>query len=289
VDAFAAGMLTRTIDPFHSVSYFVPEVDEKFGTLGMDSRTRYFACRSAPMGAVTAGTVTATFYHFSPDLVGAAIPAAWELASPSTVTRLRYQLVEEVLPRVLGAELAGSSEVARGAVILRRVAEAIPGGDGRPLYAAHAELDWPDSPAAQLWHAQTLLREYRGDGHIAALVAHELSGLEALITHSATGIGLTNEFARRLRGWTVEQWDAGLEGLGVRGLLDRVGNLTPAGHDVRTRVENLTDDLAYKPWRTISDDEFEELSRLAKAVREAVLSQGILPATGFGARFGAHR
>jgi hypothetical protein len=241
------------------------------------------------MGAVTAGTVTATFYHFSPDLVGAAIPAAWELASPSTVTRLRYELVEEVLPRVLGAELAGSSEVTRGAVILRRVAEAIPGGDGRPLYAAHAELDWPDSPAAQLWHAQTLLREYRGDGHIAALVAHELSGLEALITHSATGIGLTNEFARRLRGWTVEQWDAGLEGLGVRGLLDRVGNLTPAGHDVRTRVENLTDDLAYKPWRTISDDEFEKLSRLAKAVREAVLSQGILPATGFGARFGAHR
>ena len=69
-------------------------------------------------------------------------------------------------------------------------AEAIPNADGRPRYAGHAELDWPNAPYAQLWHAITLLREYRGDGHIAALVTHGLSGLEALITHIAMGIRL---------------------------------------------------------------------------------------------------
>jgi len=44
-----------------------------------------------------------------------------------------------------------------------------------------------------------LLREYRGDGHIAALVAHGLSGIEALITHIATGTGFNPEVGRLLR------------------------------------------------------------------------------------------
>ncbi|MBV8929361.1 MAG: hypothetical protein JO152_09575, partial [Mycobacteriaceae bacterium] len=187
MDAFMAGMLTRTLDLIHSVSYFVPEAAEKFGALGIEGRMPYFASRSAPMGAVSAGVVAATFYNFSPELIATCIPAAWELASPSTVTRVRYEIVAEAIPRVLGEELAHSSEVARTAVILRRAAESIPGGDGRPLYAAHAELEWPDSPVGQLWHAQTLLREYRGDGHITTLLLADLSGLEALITHTATG------------------------------------------------------------------------------------------------------
>jgi hypothetical protein len=67
-------------------------------------------------------------------------------------------------------------------------AESIRNSDGRPLHAGHAELPWPDSPLAALWHAITLLREYRGDGHIIALVANGPRGLEALITCAATGI-----------------------------------------------------------------------------------------------------
>ena len=74
------------------------------------------------------------------------------------------------LPKILGEERVRSPEFAHSAAIVRRTAEAIPNADGRPLYAGHAELDWPDTPYAQLWHAITLLREYRGDGHIAALV-----------------------------------------------------------------------------------------------------------------------
>jgi hypothetical protein len=289
VDAFAAGLLCRTLDPLHSVSYFLPEADEKFAALGMDSRMRYFASRSAPMGAVTAGVVAATFYNFNPELVAASIPAAWEVAPPSAVTRVRYEVNEAALPRVLGGRLAESAELARGSVILRRVAESIPHGDGRPLYAAHAELPWPDSAYGQLWHAQTLLREYRGDGHIAALVAHEIGGLEALITHSASGIGFTNDFARERRGWSTDQWDAAVDRLRARGLLDDTGALSLAGNELRSRIEDLTDDLAYPPWRTIPDDDAEELRALAKVVREAVLSAGHIPSAGLAARFGAHR
>ncbi len=125
--------------------------------------------------------------------------------------------------------------------------------DGRALYAGHAELDWPDAPYAQLWHAITLLREYRGDGHIAALATHGLNGIEALITHIATGTGFDPEFGRRLRGWSQEQWDAAVTGLEERGLLDDAGQLTAAGNELRSKVEDLTDELAYAPWQTIKN------------------------------------
>ena len=134
VDAFAAGRPTRTLDTLHPVAYFVPEADEKFGELGLDSRKHYFAGRSAPMGAVSANVAAARFYNFNPRLVARAIPAAWELASPAVVIRMRYQLVASALPRVLGEQLSGSTEVTHAATLLRGVAESIPNADGRPLY-----------------------------------------------------------------------------------------------------------------------------------------------------------
>ena len=82
------------------------------------------------------------------------------------------------------------------------------------------------SGLALLWQAATLLREHRGDGHLAALTAAGLTGIEALITHTATGAGFVPEFAMVSRGWTRDDWDAGVAGLAQRGLLaaDDVGH-----------------------------------------------------------------
>ena len=66
------------------------------------------------------------------------------------------EIVERALPRVLGESLTASAELARAADVLGRVANAIPDADGRPLYAGHAELPWPQSPHSRLWHAITL-------------------------------------------------------------------------------------------------------------------------------------
>lgn len=289
MDSFAAGRLTRSLDALHSVVYFVPDANEKFGELGMDPRMHYFAGRSAPMGAVAANVVAATFYNFNPRLVAKSIPAAWQLASPATVTQVRCDIVSASLPRVLGDELAHSPELASVAVTLRRVVESIPNGDGRALYAGHAELDWPDAPYTQAWHAATLLREYRGDGHIAALVANGLSGIEALITHTATGIGFSGEFARRLRGWSRAEWDAAIETLRTRGLMDGDGNLTAAGTELRSTIEDLTDELAYAPWRSLPEEQADQLVGFAKVIRDAAHSAGVFPAGAFGRRFGRHR
>jgi hypothetical protein len=288
VDAFTAGRLSRRIDTVHSIAYFVPEATARFVALGMQGRMPYFAVRSAPMGAVSAATVAATFYNFNPELVVASIPAAWELASPETVTSMRYEIVEEAIPRVLG-DLVRSKEFARVADLLHKAAEAIPDGDGRPLYAAHAALPWPNSVHSRLWHAVTLLREYRGDGHIAALMAGGLSGLEALITHTAAGIGFSVEFAKRLRAWSDEQWQAGVDRLRDRRVVDDAGALTAEGTELRSRVEDLTDQLAYAPWQVLSDDDGAEVARLADAIRAAVNAAGVFPGGAFGPRYGEHR
>ncbi len=290
MDAFSAGQLSRSLDRLHSTIYFVPEANERFTELGLENqRTQYFASRSAPMGAVTAKVVAATFYNFNPELIAKAIPSAWDIAPPAAVTRARYEIVDAVMPKLLGEARVRSPEFAHSVAIVRRVAEAIPNADGRPLYAGHAELDWPNAPHTQLWHAITLLREYRGDGHIAALVSHGLSGIEALITHVATGTGFDPEFGRLLRGWSREQWDETVSVLRARGLLDDADQLTAAGTELRTKIEDLTDELAYAPWRTVADDDVQELVALGEIIRDSVRAAGVFPTNAFGSRHGQHR
>lgn len=288
VDAFTAGRLTRRIDIIHSISYFIPDVAQRFGALGMTGRMPYFAARSAPMGAVSAATVGATFYSFNPDLVAESIPAAWAIASPETVTAVRYEMLDEALPRVL-PDVVGSAAFARVADLLRGAAEAIPCADGRPLFAGHAGLPWPDSVHGRLWHAVTLLREYRGDGHIATLVANELSGLESLVTHTAAGIGFSVDFARLLRGWSEERWQAAVERLHDRGLIDDAGALTHAGAELRSRIEDDTDRLAYAPWRTLADEDAADVDALADKIRAEVQAAQLFPDGAFGPRYGEHR
>lgn len=288
MDAFTAGRLSRRVDTVHSISYFVPEATERFAALGMRGRAPYFAVRSAAMGAVSAATVAATFYNFNPELIAKSIPAAWELASPQTVLWIRSEIVENAIPRVLG-DVSRSSNFKRVADLLRDAAEAIPTGDGRPLYAAHAALPWPDSAHGRLWHAVTLLREYRGDGHIAALVGNELTGVEALITHTAAGIGFSVDFAKALRGWSDDQWRAGVERLRDRGLVDDGGALTAAGADLRSRIEDATDRLAYAPWRRLSDADADLVDELAGLIRAEVQAAKVFPGGAFGPRYGEHR
>jgi Helix-turn-helix family len=115
------------------------------------------------------------------------------------------------------------------------------------------KLDWPEAPHVQLWNAIILLREYRGDGHIAALTVHGLSCIEALITHVATGTGFDPAFARRLRGWSQQQWDEAVDALRARDLLADADRLTPVNEQVRIKVEDLTDELSYAPWQFVSD------------------------------------
>jgi hypothetical protein len=170
------------------------------------------------------------------------------------------------------------------AALLRDAAGAC-GAEGRPLYAGHADLDWPDAPHLVMWHAVSLLREHRGDGHTCALACAGLSGIEALVTHTATGKGFIPEFARASRGWSQEEWDSAVSGLAARGLVDGQGALTPAGHALRAQVEDQTDQLAAPPWQYLGERRTEDVVRIGKAMTRAVVTAGAFPRDGvFAAR-----
>jgi hypothetical protein len=271
-------------NPLHSLVYFAPETERRMTGLGLrGGRMCYFAGRAAPLGPVGPGVVTATFYNFSPALVAQCIPEAWEITTPAAVLGERFQAAGESLRRLLGPEITASDDVPRLAGLAREATSACR-PEGRPLYAAHAELDWPDEPLLAMWHAISLLREHRGDGHLAALTAAGLSGIEALITHTATGAGFVPEFAMVSRGWTQEEWDAAAAGLADRGLLAADGTLTAAGQELRDRVERETDWMAAPPWRHLGDERTEEVIAIGRAMTRAAVSVGAFPSTGVFAR-----
>jgi hypothetical protein len=272
IDASDAARIVGRLEPIHSMIYFVPEAGEELAEVGITrDRDQYFAQRSAPMGAVGPGVVAATFFNFNPALVARSVPGVWSLAAPADVINVRLRAADAALRRLLGDEVS-SAAVTESANLARRACEGAAVED-RPLYAAHADLPWPDEPHLQLWHAVTLLREHRGDAHLHALSAAGLSGIEALVTHVATGRGFTVGFAQQSRGWSPEQWADASAGLVERGLLDGDGGLTDAGAALRTEIEDHTTRMSLGPWRHLGA---EGMARLAEVSRP--LSKAVLPA-----------
>lgn len=271
-DPALVGRAHRAVDPLHSQLYFAPEQDEYLGATGLKpGRMSYFAGRAAPMGAVGAGVVTATFYNFSPSLVAHLIPRAWTLASPEQVLAARLAAARASLTRLLG-DAADAVEVAELADLLREACSGLT-TEGRPLFAGHADLPWPEEPLLALWHGVTLLREHRGDGHVAVLLHAGLTGLEALITHCATGRGFTESAAKATRGWRDEEWAGACAALAERGLLDDAG-LTAEGEDLRARIELQTDALAADPWLSLGAERTARVVELGKGLSRRITEAG---------------
>jgi hypothetical protein len=189
------------------------------------------------------------------------IPKAWTLATPEAILDARLQVVDTALRRLLGDEILGDAEMKEAADLAQEAAEGCSAG-GRSLYGAHASLSWPDQPHLRLWHALTLLREFRGDGHVASLVAADHSGCDAMVMHLATG-EIPKAFADS-RAWSTEQWAESVAGLQARGFLDAAGAFTDAGRASRQWVEDRTDEIAMPPWRRLGEDRSERLRQLVK-------------------------
>lgn len=264
----------RNLEVLHTVAYFAAEPIAAYRELGLRGRQGYFASRSAPMGAVPAEVCEATFYVFSPALVRDALPHAWEVAGVEAVLEARRTSVSAALHRAL-PEAGTSPEVAE-ALDLARTACAALSAPGRSLYAGHAALPWPEEPLLALWHAAALLREHRGDGHVAVLLLAGLDPVEAIITAGlATG---STAFMKASRGWTEQQWADGEERLRSRGLLDGDGALTEAGSALRGEVERQTSAASVVGWQALGAEGCARLLELVKPLREQLLgSDAVFP------------
>ncbi|MGW7051786.1 SCO6745 family protein [Streptomyces sp. NPDC054887] len=265
------------LEPLHAVVYYAPEVFAEAERLGYATDVRwpsYFAWRSAPLGAVSAVAVASAFYSFSPRTVAEYVPAAWDVAGPADVLAARLRGVDRAYRALFGA-LVDEPGTAEAAVLARRAAEAAETA-GRPLAAANAALPWPDAPHLVLWQAATVLREHRGDGHLAALLTAGLDPVEALVGFAGVGAASAGTF--RSRGWSDEEWSAARERLRARGLLDADGVATEAGRALRAGVERTTDELAAAPWRAVGTQGTARLAELLGPLWLAVLGSGLLPA-----------
>lgn len=266
--------LWRLLEPIHAVVYFAPEPLEEFRTAGYRGFWMgYFAGRAAPLGSVGADVVHALFYNFAYERVSRAVPAAWSFAPPAQALEARVRGSVRALRRALGPAADGAG-TARAAELATRAARSAP-LEGRALFAANRSLPVPQEPLAQLWHAATLLREHRGDGHVAALVAAGIAGREAHVFH-ATASGIPRDVYTPARDFDEAEWTSRRDALKERGLLED-GRLSRSGQQLKAHIEERTDQLAATAYNALTAHEADELIRLLSPLTDAVVRAGDIP------------
>jgi hypothetical protein len=277
-----ARQMWTLFEPVHIISYFAAEPRAEFEKAGVRGYWRgYFAGRAAPLGHTAAAPVIASFFSFAPAMVSRALPGVWEMISPQDALGVRAAGAAAALRTLLGlaSGQTAAANLAQAADLLVAATDDIEAA-GRPLGAANAALPMPAEPLARLWQAATVLREHRGDGHVAALVAADLDGSEALAlrvgvdlaaggAHSSQAWGWTRQELQPIRGWTDADWDAATQRLAGRGLLSSDGTATTEGVAVHRGVERATDVSAARPWARLGASDTARLAELLEPVAAA--------------------
>ncbi|WP_037370494.1 SCO6745 family protein [Amycolatopsis orientalis] len=269
-----ARRMFELLEPICLVTFFADECNAELAALG--HRTYwdgYFASRAAPLGRVPAEVVHAAFYNFAEGEVARHIPSAWETIPPEASVAARERGSAASVRRILGAELANSAELVRAADLITKAATSAP-TDGRVMFAAMRTRPVPSDPVARLWHSATMLREHRGDGHIAALVSARIGGGEAhLLSALDMGIHPPESFGR-VHHLPKKRLAAIMNGLRERGLVDAEGRFTDAGRELKQHIESLTDELAAAPYEALSAAELDELLAALEPITAKLVAAG---------------
>jgi hypothetical protein len=269
----SARRMWTLFEPVHGVLYFTPEPRAAFEEAGLRGFWRgYFAGRAAPLGAVGAAPVVAAFANFAPGMVARALPDVWQRATPERALRAREAGAVAALTRVLSTMEDGldRATLAEAADLMEEAAAAVD-CTGRVLAAANAALPRPEQPLARLWRAATILREHRGDGHVAALVTYGLDGCAILAWRC--GLDLSRNVLQPGRGWTDEEWCAAQARLVERGWLAADGRATVDGARVHREIEDATDRSAEGPWRALGAERTRRLRVLLAPLARACRAQ----------------
>jgi hypothetical protein len=265
-----ARQMFELVEPIGAIPYSADEPNDAMYALGFtDFWDTYFAGRAAPLGIVPAEVVDALFYNFAPGEVARHIPKVWHTTTPEAAIATRQQGCAAALRSILG-ELVDTPEFERTADLLVAAATSAP-VEGRPMYAALRSIPIPEDLVERLFHAASLLREHRGDGHIAALMVENIGGLEAHVL-VALDMGLPATRFGRLHHLPEPQIATVIDGLRHRGLVGDDGWLTEAGRAVKQRIEDRTDDLAARPFEALEPEELDELIESLRPLAERLLA-----------------
>ena len=264
----------RAAEPLHSCGYYAQEITQ-FTNLGYRGWWHaYFAYRSAPLGAASAAEVTDTFYNFAPRMVERAVPNCWSILDPQETRGKHLEFLEAALTRIFDSFSFPTS--------LDPLVDALAGTlprlntEGRPLFCAWANEPWPDSPLLGLWHASTLLREYRFDAHNQALRTADISGLGCHLLMVADGRG-SPEVIQKIRGWTQEEWEDEAIYLNKRGWLDSSMRYTDVGRSQRKRIEADTDKGCLELCSALDKTTVTNSLLALEAVAQYLIESGVVP------------
>ena len=265
-----ARRMFELVEPIGAIPYSADEPNEAMFALGFTNYwDTYFAGRAAPLGLVPAEVVDSLFYNFAPGEVARHIPKVWRTTTPEAAMAARQMGCVKALRRILGDHV-GSPAFARAAELLLQAATSAP-YEGRPMYAALRAVPVPEDVVARLFHAASLLREHRGDGHIAALMTEGVGGLEAHVLF-ALDMGMLPEDFGRTHHLPAAQLATVVDAMRDRGLVGDDGWLSKQGRAVRRRVEALTDNLAAKPYENLEPDELDELAANLEPIAPLLLA-----------------
>ena len=258
-------------EPIHDVIYFSPRRTEQADALGLRGFWMgYFAFRSAPLGAVPPDVVGAMFFGFHRSRVRRALPDAWSYTTVEQALAGRDAAVDAGMADL--GPIEGLDEAAELAWQAASAADV----SGRPLAAAHQAEPRSDNPRIALWQATAVLREHRGDGHIAVLVGRGVGPVEAHLLKS--GSGESDEATLKLhRGFPDDEWAAARSGMIERGWLDADGRLTAHGVAEHEAVESATDAAAEQPWQAIGPAATARLLDLLDPIATTIRTTGLIP------------
>jgi hypothetical protein len=232
-----ARQLRALVEPLAAGVYFAPEAQQRYEALGLNYIEGYFCSRSASLGKAPWRVVASVFAAFKPSLVEGAVTGGWAKTDPEPLLAARLDGARDQIDRMVGA---AHDDFLRAADILLSLTDGVD-VSGRPLFAGLAGLPvpGPDDPAGRLWRAADLVREHRGDGHVAAWTSRLDSCEVTVLTELWWGIPTDSYLWTR--GWGGDDAAAARARLADRGLLDADGSLTPAGRELREDVERTTD------------------------------------------------
>ena len=256
----AARRVWDVVEPIAANAYFAPEVHGALESLGFGGGNvgpngihypdgpAYFTSRGGCLGQVSGHVIAAAFGVFKRDMVVPVVAHGWTIAGVDDVLAAREKGAVASLERMLGAEPDG---LGWATDVLKRMADAGP-GEGRHLYSGLMSLGYPDSPMGAFWRAADVVREHRGDSHIAAWINLDLDACEiGLLTDPWRGAPLKSWV--RSRGWTDDELDAACDRLRSRGYLDG-DELTDAGRRLRDQIEDATDVQEARMVAALGDD-----------------------------------
>ena len=241
-------------------------VRQRWKGIGLGGIEGYVWGHAAALGEPATGAVIAAFGVFEPTSLAITYEAARAKASRMDVLACREAGATESLADILGP----SPDAAWVADALLDAVAPLD-ATGRALFSGLRDLAVPADPFGRLWRAADLVREHRGDGHLAACISAGLTMVEMNVL-TELWIGYPPGEYSSTRRHSPESIEIALHGFTERGWWDGDA-LTAEGRSARDAIEASTDASQQQLVERLGSDIYRLIGAAAE-MAETVIAAG---------------